>query len=241
MKGFIKLEQKNRMNITDCLKKYSDDYYTQMFVSHTQMRFEESYNNAYAFLRNFSIEENDFERNCLPIMQQIFLLSLNDAFDIYSMDLCQVFQHNYNLKVHILSPILTSETFPMIQRICKAYREKYFYVVEKEYPDENNDTAFKLRFPTNISWMELINGGFISDILFNMPYNQYYVFGESSNWGIWCDFENPWTDYQVFGSKYDIAEVKKYNEYMSLTKEEYADLERCTEMPSTLKGSQGFF
>ena len=73
------------MNITDCLRKYSDDYYTQMFVSHTQMRFEESYNNAYAFLRNFSIEENDFERNCLPIIQQIFLLSLNEAFDIYSI------------------------------------------------------------------------------------------------------------------------------------------------------------
>ena len=222
------------MNITDCLRKYSDDYYIQMFGSHTQMRFEESYNNAHAFLRHFAIEENDFKRNCLPILQQIFLLPLNEAFDIYSMDLCQVFQHNYNMKVHILSPIFTSETYPMIQGISKAYGEKYFYVIEKEYPDEDTDTAFKLRFPTDISWRELLNGGFISEILFNMPYNQYYVFGESCNWGIWCDFENPWIDYQVFGSKSDIAEVKRYNKYMALTEEEYVDLEGCTEMPSTL-------
>jgi len=207
------------MNIEECLKKYSNSYYENMFAL-SNTKTSDSYSHAIEFMHHYALSDEDYLRECYPLMEKVFKLSDSMEFDIYTSSLEILFQPDFHLFIHISSPIFTKENFLSVKNICKAYGEDYIYIVEDNY----EETAIQLRIPSSISWNDLLSGGFMSNILFNMPYNKCRIFGSSGNWGRWCDYENTWIDYEIFGYKKENAEVIEYNRLMSLSEAEYDNL-----------------
>ena len=113
------------------------------------------------------------------------------------------------------SPLFWEEHFGYIKTIAKAFDDQYFYIIEDESCEEHADAALQLRIPTDISWEEMSDGGFVSDVAFNMFHNNYLVYGENGYWGRWCDYENGTIDYEVFGYKKMNPAIQHYKEWCS--------------------------
>jgi len=67
-----------------------------------------------------------------------------------------------------------------------------------------------------------------------MPYNNYRIFGDSCSWGRWCDYENSWADYEIFGSKCDIPEIKDYLQKMALSLDDYLYMQNNIGFPKSI-------
>lgn len=64
----------------------------------------------------------------------------------------------------------------------------------------------RFKFPSNITWDELMSGGAISEELFQMSYKDYSVFGDSECWGKYVanDYKNP---LDIVGFKNDAKDI----------------------------------
>lgn len=61
----------------------------------------------------------------------------------------------------------------------------------QEFTD--GEPMFRMKFPVNITWEELTSGNYISAVLLEMSYNEYFVFGNSGSYGKYSanDYEHP--------------------------------------------------
>ena len=68
---------------------------------------------------------------------------------------------------------------------------------------------FKMKFPVNTSWEELISGNYISAVILEMSYNEYFVFGASGMWGKYSanDYKYP---LDIIGFKSEFEAVFKH-------------------------------
>lgn len=218
------------MVIENCIKKYSDSYFEDMFgVSNTKA--VESYSRALRFLSDFALDDNQYLQECVPIMQSVFNPVKANEFDIHTSSFNILFQKGFNMSLQISSPMFTEETYCFIQIIFQACGDHYFYIVE----DSADNAAFHLKIPTTTSWKQLLSGGFISAVLFNMPYNNYRVFGDSGSWGKLCNYENSWSDYEIFGSKLDTPEIRNYNKQMALSVDDFLYLQNNIGFPPSIR------
>lgn len=209
------------MNTARIIKKYSSEYYNKMFSIWPDISKKESIQKGKYFLQKYAMDEKVFRNECFPIMQKIYKSTTDMPFNIQNMSIRNIFQNGYKKSILINSPLFNKDHFLAIQKIAEAYKEKNFFIIEDEMCEDSPEMAFKLKIPVNLTWEELTNGGCISDVVLNMPQNDFYVFGESGKWGRWCDYENPWIDYEVFGYIEDNQEVHDYLYRYVLSKSEY--------------------
>lgn len=201
------------MNIKKWLNKYSDDYYWETYGNHS-MNIKEWFDKAECFLCNYSISEEEYQHKCLPITKRVFTCSASDSHASDPIYPRQIFHQGFLRTISFFSPIFDEETWILTQRISKTYGDKYWYVVEEECCEEEVDTAIKLKIPLDISWEALMDGGVVFDVLFKMPYNNYYFFGDSGKWGKWCDYESFQIDYEMMGCISNIPAFKAYKDTM---------------------------
>ena len=228
------------MNTTKIIYKYASEYYRKMYSLRPDTNENDNIRNGIRFLQKFAIDNIVFKNECVPVMQNIFRMAANDIFNIKYMSTNDLFQFGIKKRIIINSPLFDKDRYYAIQRIAKAFKEKYFFIIEDETCENSSEIAFKLKLPVNLTWEELIGGGFVVDVIFNMPQNNYYVFGESGNWGRWCDYENHWIDYEAFGYKVDLQEVHDYLHRFELTKHEYDELLLDMEIPAMIMSNIGF-
>lgn len=218
------------MEITSCLNKYSDFYYEDMFGSSASKSID-GFNHASRFLSDFALSTDEYQDDCVHKMQKVFFPVGDADFDIRTSPVSMLFQPDFKTTLQISSPMFTEETYHLIQKICQVCGDRFFYIVE----DSNEDTAFQLKIPVTTTWKQLQSGGFVSAVLFNMPYNNYRIFGDSCNWGKWCDYENSWSDYEIFGNKLDIPEIRKYHQQMALSVEDYLYMRNNAGFPPNIR------
>ena len=217
------------MEITSCLKKYSDVYYEEMFGSSVSKN-NHGFSHASKFLSDFALSTDEYLQECAPKMQKVFKPVGVAEFKICTSPVNMLFQPGYETTLLISSPLFMEDTYHLIQKICQACGDRFLYIVE----DGAEDTAFQLKIPVTTSWEQLQSGGFISTVLFNMPYNNYRIFGDSCNWGRWCDYENSWADYEIFGSKLEIPEIKDYIKEMALSSDDYLYMQNNIGFPKNI-------
>lgn len=222
------------MNIEKCMEKYSDEYYKEMFGVRQEMDAEESTNKAKVFLQKFAMDDELYQRLCVPVQQKIFKFPAPTDYNVLSQEVSDLFNSEATIFSYNSSPLFWKENFSLVKDIGKAFGEQFIFIIEDEGCEEDPQQAFKLRIPIETDWEELSDGGFISDVVLNMFHNNYYVFGDSGNWGRWCDYENDWMDYEAFGYTRICPEILTYKELCFMSRAEYKELEK-NGIPSTIK------
>ena len=98
--------------------------------------------------------------------------------------------------------------FLELQQAILQAGETHLIIVQKSQDFTDGEPMFRMKFPADISWQELTSGNFISSVLLELDYNEYYVFGATGKWGKYAA-----TDYDfsmdIIGFKPDIFSVVK--------------------------------
>ncbi len=89
--------------------------------------------------------------------------------------------------------LFLEEDFLQLQKTLQEVGEEYFVIIQHSQAFTEGEPMFRMKFPVNITWEELLSGNYISAVLLEMSYNEYFVFGSKGNWGKYSanDYENP--------------------------------------------------
>lgn len=117
--------------------------------------------------------------------------------------------------------LFLEEDFKQLQKAMQEIGEEYFVIVQHSQDFTDGEPMFRMKFPVNITWEELTSGNYISAVLLEMSYNEYFVFGKSGNWGKYSanDYEYP---LDIIGFKPELAHI--FQEYFRQPKEEQEEI-----------------
>lgn len=117
--------------------------------------------------------------------------------------------------------LFLEEDFKQLQKAMQEVGDKYFVIIQHSQEFTDGEPTFRMKFPVNITWEELISGNYISAVLFEMSYNEYFVFSETGSWGKYSanDYKYP---LDIFGFKPNLAHI--FQEYFRQPKEEQKEM-----------------
>ncbi len=142
-----------------------------------------------SFFERYWLSKKELEETWIFIQNQIF-------YDL-SVDVpALVFRNEFKLLPMIGGILFGEVDYRLLQECMKFSGDTEFVVIEnydEANPPHNSGPLLRFKFPVDTTWDELNNGGFISVELFGMPHKNYYVFGNTGNWGKYTasDYENP--------------------------------------------------
>jgi hypothetical protein len=76
--------------------------------------------------------------------------------------------------------LLDREEYQMLKKISALSHEKFIFILE-DLP--GNSPGLSFRFPNTASWRNLQSGERVSFEVFERPIRNYFVFGDSLDWG----------------------------------------------------------
>lgn len=88
--------------------------------------------------------------------------------------------------------IFAQKDFLMLQKCMQEVGDKFFVIIENKHiqpiiTGENDKRIFhpllRFKFPVDVTWQELMNGGLVSFEVFEMSYKEYFIFGDGGHWG----------------------------------------------------------
>lgn len=138
------------------------------------------------FFEKYWLYSSDILHQWGAIQEQIFF---DKSIDVPN----QVFHPEYKLLPMVGGILFGKKDFELLKDCMRFSGDKEFVIVENY--DENNPPhksgpPLRFKFPVDINWEELNNGGYISIELFGMPHKNYYVFGDTGNWGKYTASDN---------------------------------------------------
>ena len=151
------------------------------------------------YLEHYWLFSAEYESTWKQVQERVFT---NQAVGLPEM----VFTSGYELQASRGGCLFVQEEFLRLQECAQAISEKSLFVIENTFGGRVKEPIFRLKFPTGISWGELTSGNFASAILLEMPHKEYFVFGESGNWGKYIanDYRFP---LDILGFKREVASV----------------------------------
>ncbi len=117
--------------------------------------------------------------------------------------------------------LFMEEDFKQLQKALQKVGEEYFVIIQHSQDFTEGEPMFRMKFPVNITWEEMISGNYISAVLLEMSYNEYFVFGSKGNWGRYSanDYENP---LDIIGFRPELAHF--FQEHFKQPKEEKEEI-----------------
>lgn len=105
--------------------------------------------------------------------------------------------------------------FIQLQKCMLSIGEERFVVIENKFGDTTNAPALNFIFPSSIKWEEITSGNFVSSVLIESIHKEFFVFGESSNWGKYAanDYTSP-VDIIGFKPEYSQLFLNNFREYL---------------------------
>lgn len=194
---------------------YSRDYPHQHF---SRLVPEEKWGDkklAKRYLQKYWLPEQEYLSIWKPIQDKIFIQgkSLPDL----------IFRPGFEMTVANGGLLFTERDFKQLQRAMQDIGEKYFVVIQSGQNYTNGEPMFKMKYPVNITWQELSNGNYISAVLLDMSFNEYYVFGASGSWGKFVA-----TDYirslDIIGFKSELSPL--FKKIFKISKRHYKHLKK---------------
>ena len=164
------------------------------------------------YLKKYWLSGQEYLTFWKPVQDKIF--QNNDLPDL-------VFQSDFKILALRGGCLFVEEDFNLLQNALLQLGEDYFTVIQHSQDFTEREPMFRMKYPTNITWDELVSGNYISAVLFEMPYNNYYVFGTNGNWGKYSanDYEHP---IDIIGFKPELASI--FREEFEQPKEEKEEI-----------------
>jgi hypothetical protein len=183
------------------------------------------------YFDKYWLDGAEYSETWLPIQNSVF-----DSRAKHLPDL--MFNPNFELLPLIGLNVFTSDKdFAAMQACMKQTGDKYFAVVQnknvvvKVYYGEHGEDDWRVhpllrfRFPVDISWDELMSGGYVSTELFQGAAKDYFVFGDSGNWGRYVanSYANP-SAIPMFSTPLNIMGFRP--EFVELFRESFDEVRR---------------
>lgn len=178
---------------------------------------------AEEFLKKFWLPEQEYLIVWEPIQNKIFVQgkSLHDL----------IYQAEFEIIALRGGCLFMEEDFRQLQKAMQEVGDEYFVIIQHSQDFTEGEPMFRMKFPVNITWEELISGNYISAVLLEMSYNEYFVFGSKGNWGKYSanEYENP---LDIIGFKPELAHI--FQEHFKQSKEEKEEIREL--LPQEYKG-----
>ena len=150
-------------------------YWYQEFSRITPKNKWGNQKSAKDYLQKYWLPEQEYLSYWKPIQDKIF---------VQDKDLPElIYYSEFEIIVANGGCLFTKENFLQLQKAIQEVEEKFFIVVQNVQEYTNEEPMFRMKFPVSITWSEITSGIYISSILLEMNYNEYFVFGESGKWG----------------------------------------------------------
>lgn len=196
--------------------KHIEEYSNHKHSSFSKLVPSDQWGNrqlAEAFLRKYWLAEQDYKKKWKPVQDMIFRRSKGLPDMVY----CPGFE-----MIPLRGGCLfAEEDFLQLQHAMQEIGENHFAIIQCSQEFTEGEPMFRMKFPVNITWNELMSGNYISAVLFEMNYNDYFVYGESGTWGKYSanDYEYP---LDIIGFKPELAPV--FKEHFRQAKEEQEEI-----------------
>lgn len=98
----------------------------------------------------------------------------------------KIFKEGFNSILLKGGIIFTQEDFELLQHCMTDIADEYFIILEdydENNPPHNSGPPLRFKYPADISWREMNISEGICYELFQRPVRNYFVFGDTGEWG----------------------------------------------------------
>ncbi len=158
--------------------------YTDL-VSTSEWGDEES---AEKYLQKYWLPMAEYDLEWKRIQNQIFITQ--------KLPTEYIFHTPYELLAFRGGCLFGEEDFKKLQECFHSVGDRHFFVIEniftyKPEPEKSplpmpEEPPFRMKYPADITWAELISGNFISAMIVDSSNKNFFVFGETASWGRYC-------------------------------------------------------
>ncbi len=172
------------------------------------------------YLNRYWLDKKEWKSYWQPLKDKIFAPESVCLPDM-------MFKKDFALFIFIGGVVFTEDDFKALQKCMLEAGDKWFVIAENKHTQpviigENGKTIvhplLRFKFPAEITWDELLNGGLISMELFETSYKEFFVFGSSAKWGkyaaneYWDRSVDPaGTPLDIIGFKPEISSIFQKN------------------------------
>lgn len=168
---------------------------------------------AQKYLQKYWLSEKEYLSAWKPILDKIFVSDKSLPELIYKAE--------FEIIALRGGCLFLEEDFKQLQKAMQEVGEEYFVIIQHSQNFMEGEPMFRLKFPVNILWEDLVNGNYISAVLLEMSYNEYFVFGQSGNWGKYSanDYKYP---VDIIGFKSQLTSI--FQKHFEQPKQEYEEI-----------------
>lgn len=168
---------------------------------------------AEEYLQKYWLTEQEYLSVWKPIQDKIFVQGKNLPDLVYRPEFEMIALRG--------GCLFLEEDFKQLQKAMQEVGETHFVIIQNTPDFMDGDPMFRMKFPVNITWEELTSGNYISAVLLEMDYNEYFVFGKSGNYGKYSanDYECP---LDIIGFKPELAPI--FQKHFKQPKEEQEEI-----------------
>ncbi len=168
-------------------RRHLDTYSSYPFSSFSKLVSEHEWGNkvlAEEYLQKYWLPEEEYLAVWKDMEYKIFQ---NESLPGL------VFKPDFQMVVLQGGCLFQRHDFLQLQNIMLTTGEEYFVVIQHTQDFTEGEPMFRMKYPVNITWEELISGNYISAVLLEMNYNQYHVWGSNGEWGKYSanDYDYP--------------------------------------------------
>lgn len=156
---------------------------------------------AERYLKKYWLNDVEYKQVWQPIQDKIFI-NQDQALPE------PVFNGTFQL-VAIRGGILFEQSdFELLQKCFLEVGDQYFVIIQNPAKQVFDAPLLRMKYPSSITWDELMNGDGVSSMLLGFPGNEYFVFGETDAWGKYSanDYELP---LDIIGFKPEYSSIFK--------------------------------
>lgn len=162
--------------ITELIELYGHEDSDVIFQMSLTGRGNGDNKKAEDYLKKYLMSEEEYNKDWLPIQRKIYQ---NEDKGLSA----GIFRNDFSLIVKTGGILFEEVEFESFQKSVKELGDNNFVVIQNSFGGKLKRPPFRMKYPINITWRELMSGSFISIALLEMPCNEYFVFSEGGFFG----------------------------------------------------------
>ena len=132
-----------------------------------------------AYFKKYWLDKDEYLERWLPIQESIYQVS-----GLFFPEVG--FRSGFEVTIIGGGRIFAEKDFLALKCCIEETADSHFVIVEHVDDDANphhGEPPLRFRYPSSITWGELMSGGYVSEELFERPVKEYFVFGNTGAWG----------------------------------------------------------